>query len=626
MRASAIKSKRYLFEGRSLPINTVLIVTHAILLSLTCQSFLSDTPTHWIFKSSYSVTLIFLTAALVFLKGLYLYAYLARFALGLVLIISGFSKLNDPLGFAYLLNNYFQDGALNLFVIEKFGWNDFSLESYQHGTLRWAVGFAIGEILLGVMLLFHQLYKLAVWLSFGLIALFTFVSWSNYTCEEQSFFESVEVVRKGSNESIELLLKSSENKGVQMTNESKSTYTFKLTKARICADSCGCLGSDHHTFFGIDYDKKSAFLGSIMLLFFSLILIFTQFKMLANSALENTLFAIFTWIFILIYGIMNSWFWIVFLSAIVFYLALNIKRFGLRFLHNPMVALAILASLLLSLAYYVISYEPLSDFRKYAVGNDLSQWVAKNDTSGRQKIYIYRDNRSGKERFLSEEQQAASMISEDPNYDFIRLFELETLGSLVVNKQFFNPLINVRHLSKQRECNSLTQTIYEICFEDLVEVKNKKSKEVTIYRKADFPSIIENDSNYIVNKYSGVPADLEFVSAQELILNLDLVFVWVVKNLSQIEQAQWGLMKKLTREIVKEGNDVVVFGSADISDWEAISKYSAKEMAYFNMDRSELLKICRSNVCLMILKKGVVAGKYPLSGLPKYETITTKIQ
>jgi energy-coupling factor transporter transmembrane protein EcfT len=348
--------------------------------------------------------------------------------------------------------------------------------------------------------------------------------------------------------------------------------------------------------------------------------------MLSNSAAENTGLGILLWLFILVHGIVAAWFWLVFLSGIIIYLARNLKRFGLGFLKSAFGSLTVLAALLFGLIYYVISYEPLTDFRPYAVGSDLKVYLENTEEKAQEKIFVYRDKRTQKELLLSEENHVTSMIWEDTNFVFLRMHDFNIVSGFGAHLQGFNPLLNVNNLRNQEELNSFIQPAYEAYFEDLVEVRNKKNRDVSILKKSEFTAEMEKDTNLLVRKYSGVPADVDFISIQDLILHADLCFVWVVKDLNLISTTDWQKMRELNEELVKQEIAFVVVGSSAVQNWESSSGYTSRDVAYLNLDPSELMKICRSNVCLMILQKGSVAGKYPLSGLPKFETILSKIK
>lgn len=625
MLSSSVKSKRSLIEGRSFPLNSLFVAAHVVILFFALNSFFGNSTGSSLEKIIFCGVLILLTLGLFILKGFYMYSYVARFFLGLVLLIAGFGKINDPIGFAEILKLYFQDGSLNLWLSEWFGWQAFSLQKHADSALTYAVILAILEILLAVMLMFHQLYKLAVWLTFVLFGLFFIVNSFNFSCNPDKTFEQEVVINKNDDLAQGYRLRSVSDDSFKLINETEDQLLFSETKHLACLTDCGCLGADQSSFIGLNYTKNLAFVFVIMLFAFSIVLMSTQFVLHPNSAGENTVIGFSAWIVVLVHGIFTSWFWLVFLSAIILYLSLNIKRFAKLFKQWTILTLVILGFLLYGLSYYVINYEPLSDFRPYALGNTITASNVE-DSTGIKKIFVYKDKRTDKELFLNEESYASSMIFEDTNFVFVRMHNFDLSAFSNIEKSGFNPLLNVQHIVGSTEHNSFIQPAYEAYFEDMVEVRNGITREVVIYKKSDFPIDLEKDTNLIIKSFSGVNKDIEFISVQELILEHELVFIWVVKDLPSMSQGQLEKMKELNKQLFEEEQSVVVLGDSDNTSWEKQSAYPFHELPYLMMNRAELMKICRSNVCLMILKKGRVVGKYPVAGIPKYETIISKIQ
>lgn len=87
----------------------------------------------------------------------------ARIIVGLLFIFSGFIKLNDPIGFAFKLEEYFSPGVLNLEFLSAF-------------ALVIAITLVIIELVLGVMLLIGYLPKFTVWALLLMILFFTFLT------------------------------------------------------------------------------------------------------------------------------------------------------------------------------------------------------------------------------------------------------------------------------------------------------------------------------------------------------------------------------------------------------------------------------------------------------------------
>lgn len=87
----------------------------------------------------------------------------SRIFVGILFIISGLIKLNDPIGFAFKLEEYFSVPVLNLPFLEPF-------------ALAIAVFMVILEVVLGVMLLIGFKRKLTIWSLLLMIVFFTFLT------------------------------------------------------------------------------------------------------------------------------------------------------------------------------------------------------------------------------------------------------------------------------------------------------------------------------------------------------------------------------------------------------------------------------------------------------------------
>ncbi|WP_026811619.1 BT_3928 family protein [Arenibacter latericius] len=87
----------------------------------------------------------------------------SRVVVGLLFIISGFIKLNDPVGFSFKLEEYFSSGVLNLPMLEPI-------------ALEISIAVVILEVLLGVMLLVGFRIKFTIWSLLAMIVFFTFLT------------------------------------------------------------------------------------------------------------------------------------------------------------------------------------------------------------------------------------------------------------------------------------------------------------------------------------------------------------------------------------------------------------------------------------------------------------------
>lgn len=88
---------------------------------------------------------------------------LARILVGVLFIFSGFVKLNDPIGFAFKLEEYFSPSVLNLEFLAPF-------------ALIIAILLVVFELVLGIMLLIGYLPKFTTWALLLMILFFTFLT------------------------------------------------------------------------------------------------------------------------------------------------------------------------------------------------------------------------------------------------------------------------------------------------------------------------------------------------------------------------------------------------------------------------------------------------------------------
>jgi uncharacterized membrane protein YphA (DoxX/SURF4 family) len=88
---------------------------------------------------------------------------LSRIFVGVLFIISGFIKLNDPLGFSYKLQEYFGADVLNMEFMIPY-------------ALAISVVVVVFEVVLGVFLLIGYQVKFTIWSLLAMIVFFTFLT------------------------------------------------------------------------------------------------------------------------------------------------------------------------------------------------------------------------------------------------------------------------------------------------------------------------------------------------------------------------------------------------------------------------------------------------------------------
>ncbi|MCB0372986.1 MAG: DoxX family membrane protein [Muricauda sp.] len=90
--------------------------------------------------------------------------WISRIIVGVLFIVSGWIKLNDPMGFSFKLEEYFSPGVLDLPFLTPM-------------ALGISIFVVIVEVILGVLLLLGFKPKFTVWSLLLMIVFFTFLTW-----------------------------------------------------------------------------------------------------------------------------------------------------------------------------------------------------------------------------------------------------------------------------------------------------------------------------------------------------------------------------------------------------------------------------------------------------------------
>src|SRR5690554_4834959 len=124
-----VKNKNYSLSGKSLVLNILLIAINLVGLSFLVMGYHPHFEDSSTFFRVLGYGLMAATIVSTFLlEGMLLFAYVSRVIVGGLFIVSGLIKANDPKGFSYKLEEYFEDGALAFRIKEWFNWETFSLE------------------------------------------------------------------------------------------------------------------------------------------------------------------------------------------------------------------------------------------------------------------------------------------------------------------------------------------------------------------------------------------------------------------------------------------------------------------------------------------------------------------
>jgi uncharacterized membrane protein YphA (DoxX/SURF4 family) len=280
--------------GRSLPLNVF-----AVLLNLAAVVFLvlgyhdSWVEKAILFKTIGYIALFASVLIMVLFKGLNMMSYVSRVIIGGLFIVSGLIKANDPLGFSYKLEEYFEDGAL-AYRLKSMGWESFSLEGLMDYALAISIIVCIAEIVLGVAVIIGSKMKLAFWSLVLMMGFFTALTWHTKECDPFDTYVQTEVYSNdGGNADDQGALKMYQDRVdagdtlVKIENQGNNSKVFQ-TKPVQCVNDCGCFGDALKGSVGRSLTPKESFWKDLILLYFVIFIGLSMARTHPKSSRDNS--------------------------------------------------------------------------------------------------------------------------------------------------------------------------------------------------------------------------------------------------------------------------------------------------------------------------------------------------
>jgi len=441
---------------------------------------------------------------------------ISRILVGTLFVVSGLIKANDALGFMYKLEEYFEPGALNLV-------------SWTPHALELAVFVCVAEILLGVALLTGAWSRLTAVLTAAMMAFFTWLTWYTSTCDPYGMKTVIDAA----------------GAAVSIPNQ--------------CVLSCGCFGN------AIPLTPWESFVKDLVISALTLPILVGAFtgRTRLNSGKDAwiavTSSLVLLWVFC---EALLHWNFPVLFLAGCWAVAEGARRRINGRLQIPAMAAG---TLVLTAAFTAatLAYEPMRDYRPYAVGESLIE------------------NRKSAEELGLEPPQFAV------EYTFRNL---QTGADTVV--------LSTDWLAVYKD-PAFTAT-YEVVSYDGPQKKIKDGYE---------PPIL----------------DLQMLDAAgndvlDSVLQLDgYVWLHVSRDLAVAERRGVPAFQALTQEAAAHGWHLFALTSAPPAEVEEYTRANRLTYPFFGCDQTELKIIARSNPALLLLKDGVVLGKWPWRALPSVE-------
>ncbi len=618
-------------SGHSLPLNVLFVILNLAGLAFTTMGFQDYFEAQkLLFVSIGLVLMLFSAVALIFFKGRLMIATVSRVIVGSLFIVSGLIKANDPVGFSYKLEEYFEDGALAYRIKEFFGAPGFSLEYFIQHALLLSVIICMVEIVLGVMVIIGGKMRLMSWLLVVTMLFFTFLTWHTSTCDEKRTFVdrdtySMAISREASLADTKIE-ESKTNKDIQIISKNSKEVVVEEVKMPQCVKDCGCFGDAMKGSVGRSLTPKESLWKDLVLLYLAIWIFTAQGLIKANSVRQNWIYVPISLFLIAGLSWVFDWYFPIVFSLIAILSALWVYRIRNKRIGNHYTSALIVTLLCGIFVWYVLKYDPLRDYRPYAVGNYLPD-LTKDGIDGKFEYQlIYKNIKTGKKKTYIDEtpEYNNSKIWDKPDWKFDKRIEKEITPVRL-------PSIDTLEFNPYRSIDKLTEDELELPVVKK-QLKNTKVKGLRLEDKVtkertEIAEIEYNVESYPVDTYTILDtilvenSELSDVSIREFLFTAPKVLVVFAKNLDEFDLNHLSEIKILAAKAKKANVPfVLVVGSGD-DEIAAFKKKHNFHVPIFISDAQALKAVSRSNPTLMVLKHGRVKGKYTGNSLPKFNWI-----
>ena len=619
--------KTHTLEGQSFFFNALFILINLIGVTLITIGFHeSFEEQKWIYAGIGLALLILSSVGVIIFKGKLFMAFVSRVLVGSLFIVSGLIKANDPSGFAYKLEEYFEDGALAFRIKEAFGMPDFSLEFLIPWALTFSIIICVFEIVLGVLALIGGKIKLVSWLLLLMMLFFTFLTWHTANCDGNTKFLDRDTYALNSEIAQLKLEESKTNKEIKVVSKSDGKLVVDEMKQPQCVLDCGCFGDAMKGSVGRSLTPKETLWKDFVLLYLVIWIFIAQWRIKPNTGKENSIIVPVSLIVISFFSFVFGWFFPIIFGLIAILAALWILQAGGKMLGNHWGSALIVTLMSSLMIWYVMMYAPMKDYRPYAVGSDIKEKMLDGKMGEFQSGFLMKNKATGKEEFFTEAQYMDQdrKLWEDPNYSLISMQSKEIKRGRLpsIDSSSFNPSVSLYDLGEPEKKMKFVQDILNSHKIEGVLLYDKTYKTTLEVAKSEYNVTDYDTSEYRFEKnVEIIDPNVSEISVRDFLIESPTAFVLFSRNLNDGDFSNINIIKENYAEAKKRGIPFVMVCAGSRADIDAWRKKYNFYIPAFTIDFIEMKVVTRSNPALMVLQNGVVKGKYPHRLLPKFSWI-----
>ncbi len=543
--------------------------------------------------------------------------YYARIVVGSLFIVSGLIKANDALGFSYKLEEYFEPGAL--------GWSVF--EPY---ALILAIIACVAEVLLGLSLIFGTKFKLTM---IGLLMLligFAFLTYYTAQCDPNGKYEIVE-------------------------------NGITVEKPVQCVLDCGCFGDALKGSIGRSLTPWESFYKDFVLLILALFLLLGWNKIKMNNERRDRVMLSLSLVGVAFFGgFIFGWWFPLYFTLVSFLVYYGIKKFYSKPAREWVIA-GLMTLFATGFALYTLKYLPIKDYRPYAIGNNLSELRMTSDDIKNKLIEEYTpsilatysnkieedikkaialdtslqslpllDGYSKRDSIIEDIKFNVTSTYEDIAWNIADSMANDSMerGNLFPPVYAVNYLLRNKETGEDKEFSSIEYleqklwndwfTVYTLINEATGDVQKVLADDYKMeeweakgYTKQD-PLSYKVKDGYEPK----IPADFTFGSDeidQHILSSKNYIILMVAYDLKKTKVNNIEKVKKLYQFAKEKGYTFYAASSSNAADF--IAEHNLP-FDFLGADDKILKTMIRSNPGIMLLKGGIVKGKWSNASIP----------
>ena len=572
------------------------------------------------------ITLSISIVALVVLKGKQFMSYVSRILVGSLFIVSGLIKANDPLGFSYKLEEYFEDGALAFRIKERFSAPSFSLEFLVDYALFFSILICIVEIVLGVLVIIGGKIRFTSWMLLLTMIFFTFLTWHTANCDPNKKFIDRDTYAQNDPVGLEKIQDAKSNKEIKIVSKINGEIVVDEMKQPQCVSDCGCFGDAMKGSVGRSLTPSESLWKDYILVYFVIWIFISQRTILPNTTKQNAYIIPISLLVVLFFSYVFGWYFPVVFALICILAALWINRAGGKYLANYWASAGVVILICLLFTSYVLNYDAVKDYRPFAEGSNLKEKMNDGIEGKYLNMLVYKNLKTGetKEYEGSSSAYINSKIWEKTKewkYDTMVTKEVipTRLPSITTD---FNPSVNINELGKNEiQFPFIKKQLSNKMIDGVIVLDKENQSELSVSLKEFEESYTDTSFYKLIRKTKVENSELQDISIRDYIINAPTIFVLSSNKLSDATLDDQQKIIHISRKLKAKKIPFVLICNADRATMNQWRRKNGLKIPAFSLDEKVAKAIARANPSLLIIQNGIVKGKYPNKSIPSFEWI-----